>query len=141
MAGAQPRPFLAKSARPTAQSLAAVLGGTARCFDDLVAATSSFAHEWNHSKASGWMLKVHDGQKALFYLVPLDGSFQITMTVRAAEHAALLDDARVAPVHAQLRVAKKYAEGHALQFVIGDRATFRAFATFLDRVVALRRAA
>lgn len=135
------RPFLAARPRPTDEAIAEVLGGAARCFDDLMDATSTFRREWNHSKASGWMLKTHDGKKALFYLVPLEGSFLITMTVRAEERIALLADARVRSVHEQLRAAKNFAEGHALQFLVAGPPSFRAFRTLLDSVIVLRAAA
>jgi len=135
------RPFREKSRKPTASAVAAVLGAAAPHHADLVRMTADFAHDWNHSKASGWMLKVHDGKKALFYVLPLTGCFRVTLTVRPDERTALTKDAALAEMHESLRAAKKYAEGYALRFDIADTASFAGFTTFIRRVIALRNPA
>jgi hypothetical protein len=117
------RPFIDKARQPTTEALADVLAGATGFYDELLQTTGGLAQDWNHSKASGWMLKVHDRKKALFYVVPLAASFRISLTVRPEERTALAKDPGVAAVHDQLRAAKKYAEGYALQFLVAERAT------------------
>jgi hypothetical protein len=50
------RPFRDKSSRPTAKAVAHTLGGAVRFHDQLMRIADGFEREWNHSKASGWML-------------------------------------------------------------------------------------
>jgi hypothetical protein len=84
------------------------------------------------------MLKVHDGKKALFYVIPLVAAFSVSMTVRPKERDALLADDGVASVHDRLRAAKKLAEGHALRFRVGDRSSCAELVNLVERVIALR---
>jgi hypothetical protein len=42
----------------------------------------AFSQEWNFSKSSGWMLKVFDARKALFYFIPLKCGFKVSMDIR-----------------------------------------------------------
>lgn len=135
------RPFRDKARKPTAEAVADVLGGTARFHGELVRLVAGFEQEWNHSKSSGWMLKVHDGKKALFYLLPLAGSFRVTLTVRPAERSQLAKDPELEAAHESLRTAKKYAEGYALRFAVTDASSFAGFAAFIRRVMALRKRA
>ncbi len=135
------RPFLARTSKPpTARALAAALGGVAPLFVELERRTAALARAWNHSKTSGWMLKLHDGKKALCYLVPLAGAFRASLTVRPEERAALARDPALAAVQSALQGAKKYPEGYLLRFDIVDRPSFAPFLALIDRIVAARAA-
>ena len=135
------RPFLAKAPEPTSRAVASALGRTAPLFAELERMSDGFRRDWNHAKSSGWMLKIHDRKKALAYVVPLAGSFRVSLTVRPGERRSLLDDPSLAPVHDALRDAKKYAEGYALRFDVTDRESFGPCATLIERVIAARRRA
>ena len=132
------RPFRDPKREPTEAEVVAALQRAAPMYRALTKQSATFERQWVHSKAGGWMLKVHDGQKALFYLVPLVGSFRVSLTVRPAERDALLADARVAEIHRQLRDAKKYAEGHALRFDVADRTAATTVGELLARIIELR---
>lgn len=135
------RPFKDPKRTPSEAEVVAALQRAATFYRALMKQTATFEHEWAHSKAGGWMLKVHDRQKALCYIVPLVGSFRLSLTVRPAERDALLADARVAALHEPLRSAKKYAEGHALRFEVADRKTAHDVAELLARIAELRATA
>jgi hypothetical protein len=124
--------------KPTAASLERALGRSFAAHHALSQLTKSFPSEWNHSKASGWMKKVHDGKKALFYLVVLDGAFRVSLTLRARERASLLEDASMSALHGALGSAKKYAEGYALRFEVMDEVTFAPLKLVLERIIELR---
>ncbi len=132
------RPFSDRAHRPTPQSLARALEGAAVLYDEILARSDGLQQAWNHSKASGWMLKIHDGKKALCYLVPLAGSFDVSSAVREEERAALLEDPQLAELHDALLGAKKYAEGYALRFHVTDRSSARAPIALVERLVAMR---
>lgn len=132
------RPFRDPKRAPSDADVVAALQRSAPFYRALADQTATFEKEWIHSKAGGWMAKVHDGQKALCYVVPLVGSFRVSLTVRPAEREALLADARVAELHERLRGAKRYAEGHALRFDVDDRATATVVRELLARIIELR---
>jgi hypothetical protein len=137
------RPFLDSSRQPDEASMAAALGDAYPACTAILAQATGFASEWSFSKASGWMLKVCDRKKALFYLIPLNSGFKISLTIREAERRAFLadpafDEARLAPLRDAISAARKYPEGFALQFQIGDGPSSEPIALFLARLIAAR---
>ena len=64
------RPFIDKNTKPEGESLKIGLGNTYTYYQQAEALASKFIQDWNFSKSSGWMLKVHEKKKALFYLIP-----------------------------------------------------------------------
>ena len=133
------RPFSDAAARPTLPALESTIG---RCFgryESVLALASAFACEWNFSKGSGWMLKVHDGKKALLYVIPLAGGFKISMAIRESERDALLADSDLTAMRDRLASAKHYSEGFALQFDIDETADFAPVESFLSKLIAARR--
>ncbi|MGZ7044413.1 MAG: DUF3788 family protein, partial [Methanobacterium sp.] len=66
------RPFSDKETEPTEKKLKQTLGVSYVYYYELMEIADSFLKDWNLSKSSGWMLKVHDKKKALFYLIPLN---------------------------------------------------------------------
>ena len=132
------RPFLDKTNRPNDATLRAALGDTWPSCERLLAMGGGFQQSWNHSKRGGWLLKVADRTKALFYLTPLRGGFDVGLTVRPAEREALLGDTAVAGLHGALVDAKKYSEGFALRFHVRNSGDATALEGLLPRIVALR---
>jgi hypothetical protein len=89
------------------------------------------------------MLKVRDRKKALFYLIPLNCGFKITLTIREIERRQFLadpalDDAALAPVRDAISAARKYPEGFAMQFEIGDGPESEPVTLFLPKLIAAR---
>ena len=110
------RPFTDKQQMPEETTLRAVLGSRFDDYEQLTVLASSYSQTWNFSKSSGWMLKVFDRKKALFYLIPLNNAFKISLTIRENEREKLLEDAELAGLREKISAAKKYPEGYALQF-------------------------
>lgn len=113
--------FLSPTPKPDSANLAAALGLTFDFYLELLAITTAFKPAWNHSKSSGWMLKISDGKKALCYIIPLSGCFKISLTLREAEREILLNDSTLTELHQQLSTAQKFVEGYALQFIISNK--------------------
>ena len=132
------RPFSDPKVSPTEDSLKAVLGGTYPCYRKLMVLTESFSHSWNFSKSSGWMLKIFERQKALFYLILLQGGFKINMAVREDERKAFMQDVELASLHEQLSAVKKYAEGYALQLEIQSESDFEKVKPFIKKLISFR---
>ncbi|HEX7492298.1 MAG TPA: DUF3788 family protein [Candidatus Limnocylindrales bacterium] len=133
------RPFSDPALKPTESAIESTIGQSFDRYQSVLALASSFSREWNFSRGSGWMLKIHDGKKALLYLIPLAGRFKISMAIRETERDALQADQQLAELHAKLASAKKYSEGLALQFDIDEAADFAVVASFLSRLIAVRR--
>jgi hypothetical protein len=132
------RPFPDRSIKPTEQSLQAVLGSACTYYNKIMVLEGSFSQDWTFTKSSGWILKLFDRKKALLYLIPLNGGFRVSLTIRADERAAFLHDEELGIMHAKISSAKKYPEGFALQFDITDRNGFQPFELFLRKLIALR---
>jgi hypothetical protein len=133
------RPFWEKTPKPTPESIQSALGAAHQAYLNLLAIAATYHHAWNHSKQSGWMLKVHDKKKALLYLIPLQNSFHVSLTLRQQERDALLESSALASLHPALRSAKQYAEGYALAFMVTDDiATDLPLRALLEQVMAMR---
>jgi hypothetical protein len=132
------RPFLDKSNKPAEQSLQSSLGNAYPYYESVIDIAAAFLHEWTFSRSSGWILKVNDRKKALFYLIPLKDAFKISLTMRESERAALLRDKDLAEMLAAISSSKKYAEGFALQFVIADEKGFKSFELFIRKLITMR---
>ena len=132
------RPFLDKNSKPTEQMLQSKFGETYTYYENLMSISDSFSKDWNFSKSSGWMLKVHDKKKALFYLIPLENEFKISMAIRENERKALLDNEEFITVHDVINSAKKYREGYALRFNIKNEADFKIPGLLIKRLTIFR---
>ena len=85
------------------------------------------------------MLKVFDRKKALFYLIPLNNAFKISLTIRENEREKLLEDVDLAGLREKISAAKKYPEGYALQFMIAEHVDMPILIKFLTKLLALRQ--
>jgi hypothetical protein len=133
------RPFLDASIKPVELAVAAALGSTHARYRSILELADGFAEEWTFNRSSGWMLKIHDGRKALVYLIPLNDAFRMSLAIREAERDELLREADLAPVHEKLASAKKYSEGFALQFDVDSEMDFGPVESFVGRLISLRK--
>ncbi len=114
------RLFFNESTKPNEQTLKAAFGNVYTHFKELMDISNSFSKDWNFSKSSGWMLKVHDKKKALFYLIPMKKEFKISMAIRDKEKNNFIKDIELKMIHGKLLSAKRYREGFALRFNTND---------------------
>jgi Protein of unknown function (DUF3788) len=133
------RPFGDPAVKPIESALESTFGPAFDRYQAILHLAAAFSQEWNFSKAGGWMLKIHDGKKALLYLIPLCGSFKVSMAIREVEREALLADSDLAVLHDKLVSAKKYSEGFALQFDIDDAIDFAPVESLVSKLIAARR--
>jgi hypothetical protein len=133
------RSFTDKSSQPDEQLLKNALGKAYKFYTELSTLTASFKKDWNYSKTSGWMQKVHDGKKALYYFIPLKGAFLVSLAVREQEKDDFLTMKSLAPLHDELKAAKKYSEGYALKFKVADAASFSNCLLLIKSLVGKRK--
>ncbi|MBI5679647.1 MAG: DUF3788 family protein [Methanobacterium sp.] len=132
------KPFLDENSKPTEDSLKTVLGNAFAYYETLMDIADSFSKDWNFFKSSGWMLKVHDRKKALFYIVPLKNEFKISMAIRENERKAFLKDDKLKMIHNMIKSAKQYREGYALRFNVNDDEDFEIIEPLIKKLTAIR---
>jgi Protein of unknown function (DUF3788) len=132
------RPFIEKSRNPTEQSIQAALGSTYAYYQRLVGMVSSYSQEWVFAKSSGWMLKVYQRKKALYYLIPLNEGFKVSLAIRETERDAFLRDDELELLRDRLTAAKKNPEGFAMQIDIANEAEFAPLELLIRKLVAVR---
>lgn len=132
------RVFMDKQTKPTEQTLRDAFGNIYEQYKRLEELTSAYKKEWTFTKSSGWMLKVFDAKKALFYIIPFKNEIKISMTVRESEKDKLLYEECLSIYHERLQSAKKYIEGYALQFLISTEEDFVGVESLLNHLMSLR---
>jgi len=133
------RPFADAARRPTEAALASTVGRAFGRYESILRLAAAFSQEWSFSKSGGWMLKVHDGRKALLYLIPLAGGFRISMAIRESERDAFLSDPDLASLREALASARKFPEGFAVQLDVDDATDFATVEPFVSKLIAARR--
>jgi hypothetical protein len=132
------KPFADQSSKPTEAALKVSLGRTFVYYEKVNEIAGSFKKDWTFTKGSGWILKIHTKKKALLYLIPLQGNFKISLTIRQSEREVFLQDKDLYYLHDAITSAKKYPEGFALQFLICDENDFCLFESFFRKLIAAR---
>jgi hypothetical protein len=107
------------SAAPDDDVLVSLLGRSHAAFQALAFDRTGATCEWKrYSKNGPWVLKVSEGERTLFYVIPQADQFEVTVVLgQRATDAALAG--RVRPeLHATIRSAKPYAEGRPVKIVV-----------------------
>ena len=133
------RPFSEKELPPNDESLKEILGKVYKFYVELDTRTHQFKRDWNYSKGSGWIQKVHDRKKALYYLIPMNDAFIISLTLREQEKMKFVSDTDLREMRDLLENAKKYSEGYALRFAVVDRISFSEFIPLFEKLKETRK--
>lgn len=129
--------FSDESTKPNENNLKTVLGDVYNEYKSIMEISDFFSKDWNFSKSSGWMLKVHDKKKALFYLIPLKQEFKISMAIKGPERETLVEDAELEKIHQIILSAKKYREGFVIRFSSNDE-EYETFIKLIRKLIILR---
>lgn len=110
------------SGAPGDDELVKLLGRSQAAFQALVHDRAGATCEWKrYSKKGPWVLKVSEGERTLFYLIPQANQFEMTVVLgQRATDAALAG--RVRPeLHATIRSAKPYVEGRPVKVEVSSK--------------------
>ena len=132
------RPFIDKANEPNEEKLKESLGGQYNHYNELMYVSNSFLKDWNFSKSSGWMLKVHNTKKALFYVIPFINEFKVNMAIRENEKNAFLEDNELKSIHDVIKSSKKYREGYALRFNVKCEENFQTLKLLIQKLINIR---
>ncbi len=118
MAKAEPKPAH-DSGAPDDDELVSLLGGSHAAFQALAHDRTGVTCEWKrYSKNGPWVLKVSEGERTLYYLIPEANQFEVTVVLGQRATVAALAG-RVRPeLHATIRSAKPYVEGRPVKIVV-----------------------
>jgi hypothetical protein len=131
------RVFILEQPKPVEKSLLNAFGESYRYFKVLMDISESYNKDWNFSKTSGWMLKVHKNKKALFYVIPLKNEFKISMAIRENELNTFLKDTNLKKIHQRLLDTQKYREGFVIRFKTND-SDYKYFEHLIKKLISIR---
>jgi hypothetical protein len=132
------RLFIDSDTTPTETLLRKQLGKAMDFYAGILQTSGDYRKQWQYSRGNGWILKVDDMRKALYYLIAFDEGIEISLTVRDNERAEFLANASFEELHAQLEQGTKYPEGYALRFEIESAAECASVAKFLAELMKIR---
>jgi hypothetical protein len=121
------RALMDKGEKPDDARLAEALGDSFALWTSLKTAVAAehgpVVEEWKYYGAkSGWSMKLLRGARNLFFLIPGEGAFTLGFIFGDKAVAAVERSGLPKPLIAELRAAKKYAEGRGLRLEIRTRA-------------------
>ncbi|MHC4599463.1 MAG: DUF3788 family protein [Planctomycetota bacterium] len=131
-------PFSNKTKKPGGKALKEALGKAHPLYMELMDLCGDFKMEWKFYKSSGWILKVFDRKKALFWLVPLKNKVRISFALREEERKAVRKMKIVAHWLEDLKAAKKYPEGYAFRIEVGTKKASKEACRIVREVMSRR---
>jgi hypothetical protein len=132
------RLFTDADVTPTEALLRKQLGKAMDYYMAVVSKSGDYRKQWHYSRGNGWILKVDDMHKALYYLIAFDEGIEISLTVRDGERAAFLQNKEFDALRPQFEKATKYSEGYALRFEVESAEECKSVTKFLSELMAVR---
>ena len=124
--------------KPNDILLSTYLGTYFEFFIRITSLAEKFSQTWTYYRPGGWVLKVHDKKKALFYFQPFPGYCKVNLTIRQAERDQFLPRQDMIFIHKDLENAKKYPEGYAVYFDINSGEAENGCLKFISELIKLR---
>jgi hypothetical protein len=132
------RLFTDSGVAPTETLLRRHLGEAMHFYAEVIAASANYPKQWQYNRGNGWILKVHDSRKALYYLIAFEEGIEISLTVRDSERTEFLRSKGLETVRPQLEAGTRYSEGYALRFEIENASDCKSVCAFLTELIKLR---
>jgi hypothetical protein len=104
----------------------------------IISTSGKYRKQWQFNRGNGWILKVDDMRKALYYLIAFEDGVEVSLTVRESERDELLKSKELREVHQQLESGTKYSEGYALRFGVESLGECRSVTKFLTHLMKIR---
>jgi hypothetical protein len=134
------RLFTEEDVTPTEALLRKHLGRRMDYYIDILSKSSRYRKQWSFSRGNGWILKVTDLYKAIYYMIPMQDGMEISLTIRDVEREDFLKNEKFGKLCRQLESATKYSDGYALRFGIGNSPDCISAANFLTKLMTMRAA-
>jgi len=132
------RLFTDSETEPTDYLLEKQLGKAIHFYRRIVGASGNCRRQWQFNRGNGWILKVHDAYKPMYYLIAFDEGIEISLTVRDIEREDFLKNTELEASFPELADGKKYSGGYALRFEIENEADCSSASRFLENLMKTR---
>ncbi len=106
------------STRPTGPELARMLGRAHASYEALTTRAGATCEWKKYTKTSPWVVRVSEGSRALFYVKPDRGWFEVTVLLGPRATTAALSGRVAKALHPSIRSARVYAEGRPVRVVV-----------------------
>ena len=123
---------------PTDYLLEKHLGNAMRFYRAIMAISGGYRRQWQFNYGNGWILRVHDTRKALYYLIAFDEGIEVSLTVRDSEREGFLKSIELEKLYPQFLSGTKYPEGYALRFEIENDVACSSVSHFLMQLMKTR---
>jgi hypothetical protein len=132
------RLFTDSDIEPTDYLLEKHLGTAMHFYRRILEASGNCRRQWQFNRGNGWILKVHDAYKPLYYLIAFDEGIEISLTVRESEREDFLTSLGLEKSYPQLASGTKYSGGYALRFEIENDVDCSSASHFLAHLMKTR---
>ena len=126
------RVFTDQDITPNDTLLRKHLGKKMEFYMNILDASAGLSKKWQFISGNGWLLKVDDNYKAVYYLIACKDGIIVNLTVRDMEMDSFLHNESLEKVHNELNHATKYSGGYAISFEIKNLEDSRSVANFLS---------
>jgi hypothetical protein len=125
------RLFTDSETEPTDYLLERHLGKAIHFYRRILSVSGNCRRQWQFNRGNGWILKVHDAYKPLYYLIAFDEGIEISLTVRESEREDILKNGGRDASIPELVEGTKYSGGYALRFEIENEVNCSSVSRFL----------
>jgi hypothetical protein len=132
------RLFTDSGVSPTEALLRKHLGNAAQFYTSVLSTSGNYRKQWQYNRGNGWILKVDDTRKVLYYLIAFEEGIEISLTVRDSERTDFMKNPGLEKIYPQLEKGTRYSEGYALRFEIENEIDCRSACQFLTELMKLR---
>ena len=132
------RLFTDSDIEPTDYLLHKHLGKAIHFYQSILSVSRNYRTQWHFNRGNGWILKVHDTYKPLYYLIAFDDGVEVSLTVRDTERDDCLKKIELKDSHPQLSSGIRYSGGYALRFEIETELACSSVSQFLAHLMKIR---
>ena len=134
------RLFTEQDITPNDTLLGKHLGLNLSSYFNIIRTSSELHKRWQFIQGNGWLLRVDDNEKAMYYLIACEDGIIVNLTVNELEMTALQNDENLIDIRGVLNASKKYSDVYALSFEIKNEEESRSVANFLSIHIKTRKA-
>ena len=132
------RLFTDSAVEPTEYLLEKHLGKAILFYKRIIGTSGNCRRQWQFNRGNGWILKVHNAYKPLYYLIAFDEGIEVSLTVRDSEREDFLKSVELEMSYPELTSGTKYSGGYALRFEIENEVHCSSASQFLAHLMKTR---
>ena len=132
------RLFTDSDIEPTDYLLEKHLGKAMHFYKRILGASGNCRRQWQFNRGNGWILRVHNAYKPLYYLIAFDEGIEVSLTIRDSEREDFLKSAGLELSYPELRSGTRYSGGYALRFEIENEVDCSSASQFLAHLMKTR---